>query len=63
MYGTDLPEIEGDAIVEKTAALLGMYGFHFPLLNYAHRIVSPANAQNYLADYGPPGEPLRDADI
>lgn len=63
MFGTDQPELMLDAIIEKTAALLGKYEFPFPLLNYAHRIVPPANIENYLVDYGPQCESLRDKDI
>jgi spermidine synthase len=61
MFGTSQPELTEEAIVEKTAALLGAHDFHFPLLNYAHRIVLPIHAENYLSDYGPPCDPLLDA--
>ena len=61
MYGTSQPEITLDLIIEKTGTVLGRHNFHFPLLNYAHRIVLPSLAENYLADYGAAGEPLRDA--
>lgn len=62
MFGTGQPKLSGDVIVEKTAVLLGAYDFHFPLLNYAHRIIPPEHAENYLSDYGPRCDPLRDAD-
>lgn len=62
MFGTGQTELAGDAIVEKTAALLGAYDFHFPLLNYAHRVIPPEHVENYLSDYGPKCDPLRDAD-
>jgi spermidine synthase len=61
MYGTSQTLLTVEAIVEKTAALLGTHDFHFPLLNYAHRIIPPAHAENYLSNYGPLCEPLRDA--
>jgi spermidine synthase len=60
MYGTIQPALTVEAIIEKTATLLGTHDFHFPLLSYAHRIISPPFAENYLADYGPPCDPLRD---
>jgi spermidine synthase len=62
MYGTSQPALTVDTIVEKTAALLGTHDFHFPLLNYAQRVIPPMYAENYLADYGPPCDPLRDTD-
>lgn len=63
MFGISVQELTGEAIVEKTAALLGAYDFHFPLLNYAHRVVTPINVENYLSDYGSPCDLLRDADV
>lgn len=60
MYGTNQPVLPIEGIIEKTAALLGTHDFHFPLLNYAHRIVPPPFTENYLADYGPPCDLLRD---
>lgn len=62
MFGTSQPERTVETIIEQTAALMGAHDFHFPLLNYAHRIVTPIHAENYLSDYGPPCDLLRDTD-
>lgn len=62
MYGMRRSGLTTEAVFENTASLIGTHDFHFPLLNYAHRIIPPSCAENYLAAYGPPCELLRDAD-
>ena len=62
MYGIQRSGFAAELVVKNTASLMGTHNFHFPLLNYAHRIIPPAGANNYLASYRPPCDLLRDTD-
>lgn len=60
MFGTDHPALAIDEIVERTAALIGHHQFAFPLLKYAHRVVTPEYLNNYLTAYHGSSDVLRD---